>query len=284
MAKDSPQLSDVLRCPQAPVDLNNINTGATPQAPGDKEKTLKEFAPMAEELSELQERLFARGCTNPDEARRVLVILQGLDTAGKGGVVRHVFGLVDPQGIHHHSFKAPTDEELKHDFLWRVRKALPGPGMLGVFDRSHYEDVLVARVDNLVEKKVWKERYGLINEFELELAAEGYNIIKCFLHISPDIQKERLQARLDSPAKYWKYDPSDLDTRSKWPDYLAAYNDLLSRCNPDVAPWYIVPSDHKWYRNWAVGRILLETMRSMRLTWPPAGFDVAEEKERLSNA
>lgn len=169
MAKDSLQLSDVLRCPQPPVDISKIDTGATPEAPGDKERTLKEFEPMAEELSELQETLFARGRSNPDEARRVLVVLQGLDTAGKGGVVRHVFGLVDPQGIHHHSFKAPTDEELKHDFLWRVRKALPEPGMLGVFDRSHYEDVLVARVDNLVEEKVWKERYDLINEFELGL-------------------------------------------------------------------------------------------------------------------
>ena len=284
MAKDSLQLSDVLRCPQPPVDINKIDTGATPEAPGDKERTLKEFEPMAEELSELQETLFARGRSNPDEARRVLVVLQGLDTAGKGGVVRHVFGLVDPQGIHHHSFKAPTDEELKHDFLWRVRKALPEPGMLGVFDRSHYEDVLVARVDNLVEEKVWKERYDLINEFELGLAADGCKVIKCFLHISPDAQKERLQARLDDPAKYWKYNPGDLDTRSKWPDYMDAYNDLLSKCNPDVAPWYIIPSDRKWYRNWAVGRILLETMRSMKLTWPPADFDVEKEKERLSNA
>ena len=140
MAKDSLRLSDVLRCPQAPVNINTIDTGATPETPGGKGKTVKQFEPMAEELAELQEMLFARGRSNP-EARRVLVILQGLDTAGKGGVVRHVFGLVDPQGIHHHSFKVPTDEELKHDFLWRVRKALPGPGMLGVFDRSHYEDV-----------------------------------------------------------------------------------------------------------------------------------------------
>lgn len=142
----------------------------------------------------------------------------------------------------------------------------------------------MARVDNLVEEKVWKERYDLINEFELGLAADGCKVVKCFLHISPDAQKERLQARLDDPAKYWKYNPGDLDTRSKWPDYMDAYNDLLSKCNPDVAPWYIIPSDRKWYRNWAVGRILLETMRSMKLTWPPADFDVEKEKERLSNA
>ncbi|EFT65336.1 polyphosphate--nucleotide phosphotransferase [Cutibacterium acnes] len=284
MADDFPQLSDVLRCSQAPVDVNSINTDATPQAPGGKRETLEQFQPMAEELSELQERLFARGRNNPDHARRVLIVLQGLDTAGKGGVVRHVVAMVDPQGINHHGFKAPTQEELRHDFLWRVKKALPEPGMLGVFDRSHYEDVLVPRVENLVEEEVWRKRYDLINDFEMNLVARGTNIIKCFLHISPGVQKERLAARLNDPAKYWKYDPGDLDTRSKWAEYIEAYNKLLSRCNPDIAPWYIIPSDHKWYRNWAMGRILLETMRSMKLTWPPANFDVEAEKRRLEQA
>ncbi|EFS87207.1 PPK2 family polyphosphate kinase [Cutibacterium acnes] len=284
MADDFPQLSDVLRCPQAPVDVNSINPDPTPQAPGGKRETLEQFQPMAEELSELQERLFARGRNNPDHARRVLIVLQGLDTAGKGGVVRHVVAMVDPQGINHHGFKAPTQEELRHDFLWRVKKALPEPGMLGVFDRSHYEDVLVPRVENLVEEEVWRKRYDLINDFEMNLVARGTNIIKCFLHISPGVQKERLAARLNDPAKYWKYDPGDLDTRSKWAEYIEAYNELLSRCNPDIAPWYIIPSDHKWYRNWAMGRILLETMRSMKLTWPPANFDVEAEKRRLEQA
>ena len=284
MADDFPQLSDALRCPQAPVDVNSINTDATSQTPGGKRDTLEQFQPMAEELSELQERLFARGRNNPDHARRVLIVLQGLDTAGKGGVVRHVVAMVDPQGINHHSFKAPTQEELRHDFLWRVKKALPEPGMLGVFDRSHYEDVLVPRVENLVEEEVWRKRYDLINDFEMNLVARGTNIIKCFLHISPGVQKERLAARLNDPAKYWKYDPGDLDTRSKWAEYIEAYNELLSRCNPDIAPWYIIPSDHKWYRNWAMGRILLETMRSMKLTWPPANFDVEAEKRRLEQA
>ncbi len=242
MADDFPQLSDVLRCSQAPVDVNSINTDATPQAPGGKRETLEQFQPMAEELSELQERLFARGRNNPDHARRVLIVLQGLDTAGKGGVVRHVVAMVDPQGINHHGFKAPTQEELRHDFLWRVKKALPEPGMLGVFDRSHYEDVLVPRVENLVEEEVWRKRYDLINDFEMNLVARGTNIIKCFLHISPGVQKERLAARLNDPAKYWKYDPGDLDTRSKWAEYIEAYNELLSRCNPDIAPWYIIPS------------------------------------------
>ena len=284
MADDFPQLSDALRCPQAPVDVNSINTDATSQTPGGKRDTLEQFQPMAEELSELQERLFARGRNNPDHARRVLIVLQGLDTAGKGGVVRHVVAMVDPQGINHHGFKAPTQEELRHDFLWRVKKALPEPGMLGVFDRSHYEDVLVPRVENLVEEEVWRKRYDLINDFEMNLVARGTNIIKCFLHISPGVQKERLAARLNDPAKYWKYDPGDLDTRSKWAEYIEAYNELLSRCNPDIAPWYIIPSDHKWYRNWAMGRILLETMRSMKLTWPPANFDVEAEKRRLEQA
>lgn len=284
MPKDTVRLCDELRCRQAPVDVDRIDPAATPLAPGGKEKTLKEIEPMAAELSDLQERLFARGRSNPDQARRVLVVLQGLDTAGKGGVVRHVFGLVDPQGIHHHGFKAPTPEELRHDFLWRVRKALPGPGMLGVFDRSHYEDVLIARVDQLVDEETWRGRYDRINQFEAELAASGTNIIKCFLHISPEVQKERLAARLDDPTKYWKYNPSDLDTRSKWGAYMKAYDDLLDRCNPDIAPWYVIPSDHKWYRNWAVARILLETMRSMQLTWPPAEFDVDAERERVAQA
>lgn len=277
-------LCGLLRCPQRPVNLAAADTAATPGAPGDKEATAQDVARLAVELSDLQERLFARGKDDPEHARRLLVVLQGLDTAGKGGVVRHTFGLVDPQGIHLKAFKAPTPEEREHDFLWRIRKDLPEAGMIGVFDRSHYEDVLIARVDHLVEDAVWQGRYDIINDFEAELAASGTRIIKCFLHVSKDIQKERLAARLEDPAKYWKYNPSDLDTRSKWDDYTAAYTDLLERCNPDIAPWYVVPADHKWYRNWAVARLMLETMRSMNLTWPPAEFDVKAEQEKVAAA
>lgn len=274
-------LRDVLRCPQAPVDLAAIDTGATPKAPGDKETTKDAAAQMGEQLSALQERLFARGRVNADSARRVLVILQGMDTAGKGGVVRHTFGLLDPQGVQLAAFKAPTKEELSHDFLWRIRRELPDAGMIGVFDRSHYEDVLVARVDELVEPEVWRKRYDRINRFEAELAASGTVIVKFFLHISPKVQQERLVARLDNPEKHWKFDPSDIAARAKWGDYQQAYTDVLERCNPDIAPWYVIPADHKWYRNWAVAQILLETLRSMNITWPAVDFDVDEQRHKL---
>ena len=274
-------LRDVLRCPQAPVDLAAIDTGATPKAPGDKETTKDAAAQMGEQLSALQERLFARGRVNADSARRVLVILQGMDTAGKGGVVRHTFGLLDPQGVQLAAFKAPTKEELSHDFLWRIRRELPDAGMIGVFDRSHYEDVLVARVDELVEPEVWRRRYDRINRFEAELAASGTVIVKFFLHISPEVRQERLVARLDDPGKHWKFDPSDIAARAKWGDYQQAYTDVLERCNPDIAPWYVIPADHKWYRNWAVAQILLETLRSMNITWPAVDFDVDEQRHKL---
>ena len=274
-------LRDVLRCPQAPVDLAAIDTGATPKAPGDKETTKDTAAQMGEQLSALQERLFARGRVNADSARRVLVILQGMDTAAKGGVVRHTFGLLDPQGVQLAAFKAPTKEELSHDFLWRIRRELPDAGMIGVFDRSHYEDVLVARVDELVEPEVWRRRYDRINRFEAELAASGTVIVKFFLHISPKVQQERLVARLDDPEKHWKFDPSDIAARAKWGDYQQAYTDVLERCNPDIAPWYVIPADHKWYRNWAVAQILLETLRSMNITWPAVDFDVDEQRHKL---
>lgn len=278
---DDRMLRDVLRCPQAPVDLAAIDTGATPKAPGDKETTKDAAAQMGEQLSALQERLFARGRVNADSARRVLVILQGMDTAGKGGVVRHTFGLLDPQGVQLAAFKAPTKEELSHDFLWRIRRELPDAGMIGVFDRSHYEDVLVARVDKLVEPEVWRRRYDRINRFEAELAASGTVIVKFFLHISPKVQQERLVARLDDPEKHWKFDPSDIAARAKWGDYQQAYTDVLERCNPDIAPWYVIPADHKWYRNWAVAQILLETLRSMNITWPAVDFDVDEQRHKL---
>mgnify|MGYP000114852944 FL=1 len=278
---DDRMLRDVLRCPQAPVDLAAIDTGATPKAPGDKETTKDAAAQMDEQLSALQERLFARGRVNADSARRVLVILQGMDTAGKGGVVRHTFGLLDPQGVQLAAFKAPTKEELSHDFLWRIRRELPDAGMIGVFDRSHYEDVLVARVDELVEPEVWRKRYDRINRFEADLAASGTVIVKFFLHISPEVQQERLVARLDNPEKHWKFDPSDIAARAKWGDYQQAYTDVLERCNPDIAPWYVIPADHKWYRNWAVAQILLETLRSMNITWPAVDFDVDEQRHKL---
>lgn len=277
-------IGDLLRCPQGQVDVPSLDAAATPGARGGRKEALAQMDELGAELSELQERLFARGRAEPQQARRMLVVLQGLDTAGKGGVVRHTFGLVDPQGIRLKAFKAPTPEELEHDFLWRIRRELPGPGMIGVFDRSHYEDVLAVRVNRLVEESVWRARFETINRFEAELAASGTHVVKCFLSVSKGEQKERLAARLEDPAKYWKYSSSDLDTRSHWDGYMDAYGEVLQRTNPDIAPWYVIPADHKWYRNWAVARIMLETLRGMQLTWPPASFDVAEERRRVARS
>jgi PPK2 family polyphosphate:nucleotide phosphotransferase len=211
----------------------------------------------------------------------VLLVLQGLDTAGKGGVLRVTVGLVDPEGVKITSFKAPTEEERKHDFLWRIRPALPDPGFIGVFDRSHYEDVLIAKVRELAPPEEIERRYGAINEFEQEVSAAGVRIVKCMLHISPEEQKERLQARLDDPTKHWKYNPGDLDERALWPAYREAYEIALERTNTETAPWHVVPSDKKWARNLAIGRLLHETLLDLDPQWPEADFDVEAEKQRL---
>ena len=211
-------------------------------------------------------------------------MLQAMDTAGKGGIVRHVVGSVDPQGVRLTAFKAPTPEEREHDFLWRIRKGLPAPGMIGVFDRSHYEDVLIVRVHNLVPEQVWAGRYELINEFEAEVAATGTTIVKVMLHISPEEQAARLAERLDRPDKHWKYNPGDLDERARWDEYMQAYQTALTRCSPDAAPWHVVPADKKWFARLAVQRLLLDALEEIDPQWPPADFDVEAEKARLSRA
>ena len=207
-----------------------------------------------------------------------------MDTSGKGGAIRHAIGLVDPQGVRIKAFKAPTDEERKHDFLWRIEREVPGPGMIGIFDRSQYEDVLVVRVNGLVPEKVWQSRYDEINAFEQRLVDDGTVIIKCFLHISSAEQKERLLARLEDPSKHWKYNPGDVDVRGQWDDYQAAYADALGRCSTQHAPWYVIPSDRKWYRSWAVAQLLAEHLRTLDLEWPVADFDVEVEKARVAGS
>ena len=251
-------LRDALRVPPGdPVDLAALDSRATPGAPGGKKKTATAIAADGAELARLQEALYASA------ARRVLVVLQGMDTSGKGGVIEHVIGLVNPQGVRIHSFKRPTAEELRHHFLWRVRRALPEPGMIGIFDRSHYEDVLVVRVHRLATPEVVEKRYGEIARFEAGLADQGYGLVKCFLHISYDEQRERLLARLADPDKHWKFNEGDLAERRRWADYQEAYRIALERCSTPRAPWYAVPADRKWYRNWAIGRLLLETVREL---------------------
>ena len=276
----SSAIGDALRLPPGPVDLTTIETGAAPGFDGGKSEGKAALAEMGTELADLQERLWAERTVGSE--RRVLLVLQGMDTSGKGGVLRHTIGLVDPQGVRITSFKAPTDEEKKHDFLWRIEKGLPDAGYIGAFDRSHYEDVLIARVRGFADAGEIERRYAAINEFEARLVDEGVSIIKCMLHISADEQKARLAERLANPEKHWKYNPGDLDERAHWPAYREAYEVAIERTSTQVAPWYVVPSDKKWYRNLAIGDLLLATLRGLDLQWPAADFDVAAETERLA--
>ncbi|MBO3088368.1 PPK2 family polyphosphate kinase [Cellulomonas dongxiuzhuiae] len=259
--------------------LADVDTGATPGFDGSRRDGEAALAAVGAELSDLQERLFAHGRTGG--TRSVLLVLQGLDTAGKGGIVRHVVGLVDPQGVALRSFGVPTPEERRHHFLWRIRRALPRGGMIGVFDRSHYEDVLVARVDDLVAPEVWERRFDEINRFEAQAAAAGTTIVKVALWVSPDEQYRRLRERLERPDKLWKYDPTDVDVRLRRPAYEAAYQEVLDRTSTEVAPWYVVPADSKWYARLAVSALLHQALAGLQLDWPPADYDVDAELARL---
>ncbi|ANS77907.1 UDP-galactose-lipid carrier transferase [Serinicoccus hydrothermalis] len=261
--------------------LADVDPRSTPHFSGDKQAGKDALAAADDELDALQEKLYAE--SRAGGRKRVLLVVQGMDTSGKGGIMRHVVGAVDPQGLELTAFKVPTAEEKKHPFLWRIRKALPGPGMIGVFDRSHYEDVLVVRVHDLVPPGQWKRRYATINSFEEKLAADGVTVIKVMLHISPQEQKERLAERLDRPDKHWKFNPGDLDERAHWEDYQEAYQVLLERCSTGHAPWFVVPADRKWYARLAVQQLLLEHLRGLDLAWPEADFDVAEQQERLAD-
>jgi PPK2 family polyphosphate:nucleotide phosphotransferase len=272
-------VTDKLRLARGPVHLAELDAAGTPGFGGGKREAQKALRDIGPELADLQERMFAAAYTGG--RRRMLVVLQGMDTSGKGGTIDNALGLMSPHGFRLTSFKKPTDEELAHDFLWRVEKALPEPGVVGVFDRSHYEDVLVARVHELADDDEIERRYDAINSFEKRLVDDGVVVLKCLLHVSYDEQRDRLLARLDDPDKQWKFKPGDIDERERWRDYQKAYEIALERCNAESAPWYVVPSDHKWYRNWAVGHIVLEALRGMDLSWPKPDYDVAEQRARL---
>jgi PPK2 family polyphosphate:nucleotide phosphotransferase len=277
-----PSIRDALRVPPSPdgtIDLDGYPSDATPLAPGKKGKTLERAAAEGTEIGELQDRLYAQGTTG--DPRRILLVLQGMDTAGKGGTVAHVVSAVGPEGCRIAAFKRPTPEELSHHFLWRIRKQLPGPGIVGVFDRSHYEDVLVVKVHGTIDDAECARRYDEINAFERELVDSGTTLIKCWLNISYDEQRERLLARLDEPDKHWKFNEADIDERQKWGQYQEAYAAAIAHTSTEQAPWYAVPGDRKWYRNWAVAGLLLETLRGMDLTYPDPGLDVPRLKERL---
>ncbi|MEV4641280.1 PPK2 family polyphosphate kinase [Actinoplanes sp. NPDC049548] len=282
-------LRDVLRVRPGDTRLADVDPRSTPGLPEGragkhaKQWSRDEVAAISQELAAYQEKLFAsakEGATT----KRVLLLLQAMDCGGKDGTVRAVTQGLSPAGIKAVSFGPPTDEERSHDFLWRIRRALPGAGYVGVFNRSHYEDVLVVRVHNLVGEDVWSQRYDLINEFEAEQAADGLTIVKVMLHISRAEQKERLLARLDDPTKHWKYNPGDLTERSLWDEYQQAYEDALNRCSTAAAPWYVVPADRKWYRNWAVATLLRHAFADIDPQYPQPDFDVAAERAKLLEA
>src|SRR4051794_7950060 len=261
--------------------LAAVRPRSRPTGPKDRRSAAAELAELGERLAPLQDALYAEGAGGG--TRAVLLVLQGMDTSGKGGVIKHVGGLVNPTGLHVTSFKKPTPDELAHDFLWRIRNQVPGPGRIGVFDRSHYEDVLVVRVESLVPEDVWRPRYQAISAFESELGSTGVTVVKCMLHISPQAQEERLLARLADPTKRWKYNPGDLDARAKWPAYQQAYDDALRETDTDAAPWYVIPSDRKWYRNWAIAAILAETLTDLDPQYPPATVDIEYERARIKS-
>ena len=279
LAPGATTISELLRAPSGRIELGTFDPRATPGFKGKKADGQAALAEHQARLEELQEQLYAQA--RAGGGRSVLLVLQGLDTSGKGGTVRHVVGAMDPGGVHAASFGKPTPEELKHDFLWRIRAQLPRPGKVGVFDRSHYEDVVTVRVLNLVDKATSSRRFATINRFEQRLVDGGMEIVKCYLHISPEEQRARLLARLDDPTKQWKYNPDDLDTRERWPEYIAAYEHAMARCSTEAAPWHIIPADRKWYRNWAVSSLLIERLEAMGLDWPKPGYDVEAERTKL---
>ncbi|MCW2783764.1 MAG: hypothetical protein JWP74_281 [Marmoricola sp.] len=274
-------LSERLRLPAGPVDLSTICPREKRGFKGDKADGADALDDLGPELDDLQQKFSAAGYVGGK--RRILLVLQGMDTSGKGGVLSHAVGLLDPNGVRLKSFKKPTAEELAHDFLWRVEREAPEPGQIAIFDRSHYEDVLIARVHGLADESEINRRYGAINDFEQRLADEGTTIIKAMLHISPEMQRKRLLARLDEPTKRWKFKPEDVDERGYWASYQEAFEVALERCNTEAAPWYVVPSDRKWYRNWAIAQLLVEALREMDLEWPEPDYDVAEQRARLAN-
>jgi len=275
------RVGELLRVePGSTVSLIDVDPRSTPGTDLGKDEAKAETAELGERLADLQERLYAAGRTGGH--KRVLLVIQGTDTSGKGGVVKHVTGLVNPAGVRIAGFGAPTDEERAQDFLGRIEKALPPAGAIGVFDRSHYEDVLIVRVHDLVPQAEWETRYERINDWESGLVEQGFVLLKVMLHISPDEQRERLIARLDDPTKHWKVNPADIDERAHWHAYQTAYEAALSRCSTEAAPWHVVPADRKWYRNWAVAHLLLETLEAMDLRWPTPELDLEGMRAALT--
>jgi PPK2 family polyphosphate:nucleotide phosphotransferase len=248
--------------PGTDVDLDALDAASTEGAPGDKQETKAALDDLRKRLRELQDRLWA------EQKQSLLVVLQAMDGGGKDGTIKHVFRGVNPQGCRVTSFKKPTEDELAHDFLWRVHKVTPALGEIGIFNRSHYEDVLVVRVHDLVPEPVWRGRYELINAFESGLAAASTRVVKFYLHISKEEQAERFRRRLERPDKRWKFKTGDLAERERWDDYMKAFREAIAETSTEVAPWYVIPADKKWYRNWAVLTTLLDVLHDMDPQYP----------------
>lgn len=263
--------TDAYRIP--PFSTVNLNALPT-KVDGDFEEKDAEAhtEKLIARLDELQEVLFA------ESKQSLLIVLQAMDTGGKDSTIRSVLGPLNPQGVRVWNFKAPSPKELAHDYLWRVHQRVPGDGYIGVFNRSHYEDVLVVRVKNLVAESIWSQRYDQINAFEQLLTSEGTRVVKFYLHISKDYQKERMQRRLDEPDKHWKFNPDDLKERARWNDYMRAYESAIGRCSTEHAPWYVVPAERRWFRNYLIAQVLVDTLESMDLKYPTATFDPRDIK------
>ena len=273
-----PSVRELLRVGPG-FDLAAVDARRVVAGPKDKVAALAEVGALEAEVSDLQERLYAE--SRGGGKRRLLVVLQGMDTSGKGGAIKALDRITEPLGTRIAQFGAPTKAELKKHYLWRIEQKLPPPGTIGVFDRSHYEDVLVVRVRNLVPAEEWEKRYDEINAWEKKWADDGIVFLKCMLYISPEEQKERLLARLAEPDKQWKYRPGDVDDRLLWDDFMQAYQVALTRCSTDHAPWYVIPADRKWHRDWLLTHLATETLREMNPHYPPTEFDVAAETARV---
>jgi PPK2 family polyphosphate:nucleotide phosphotransferase len=265
-------MDDLCVAPGKKVSLNKIDPDDVGEWKNQKEEGLVELEKLRQELDQLQELLYA------EHKHKVLIVLQAMDTGGKDGTIRSVFEGINPQGVNVVSFKVPSTVEMDHDYLWRVHANVPGKGQLTVFNRSHYEDVLVVRVHNLVSSDVWKKRYEQINQFEQLLFSEGTLILKFFLHIDLDEQKQRLLERIETPEKRWKFNPGDLEERKLWPDYMEAYEDVLSLTSTEWAPWYVIPSNRNWYRNLSVAKIIVKKLKDLNMEYPPEVEDLEKYK------
>ena len=259
--------------------LVDIDAGSKPGFDGDQEAGERFIADSSSEIANYQRLMYANGIHG--DTHRVLIVLQGMDASGKGGIVRHVFSQVDPMGIHYHGFGKPSEEDLAHDYLWRIRRELPSNGWISIFDRSQYEDIVMPRITGSLPEETWRARYGQINDFEAELAGSGCAIIKIFLVSSRQAQRQHFLRRLDDPTRYWKFDPSDLEARDRWDDYMAAWQEVFERTSTSIAPWYLIPADKRWYSRMVVSELLRTTMKNFNQTWPPLDADRDEALARL---